>query len=426
MNMPQTKADPNDPTFARETVVRMPARGAQPTPSLTELRLRAVVESAPVSLVVVNPECEVLAANQATLALLGVEQLDDVRGQDLGRLVAPEHRQAVTDFVGRVCRGESGSLEYELVGAGDTRRTVETRAVPLQREGITPAAFLGATWDVSERKLPVTAGHEIRAELELLRAQQDASEEALRDAKRAYEELQESRTQTRNVLVEAEQQREQLASQLTAAYEGLETTVRDYQDRLRASEAQAAEREDLLSKLGAAEEQRAEAVAQLHGEQRAREAAVEQMAQEHKTTVAALTDRTHQLEESLCDIQARHDEALTKARAESEALTSAIAHLERRGADLTEAWKAQRDALENNLFAEREHSSALLAERDHWRARLAEVLGALKETSARAERVLHEDQKARRLSDEQPTVVPVRLSPPPTVSEESESGQWGF
>ena len=116
----------------------------------TERRLRAVIESAPVSLIVVSVDAKVLAANQAALTLLGAASLDDVRGHELTNFVSPRDRDAVAYFVRRVCYGQAGSLEYELAGPGDVHRTVATRAVPAWREGTGPAVFLGATWEVTQ------------------------------------------------------------------------------------------------------------------------------------------------------------------------------------------------------------------------------------------------------------------------------------
>jgi len=123
-----------------------------PAPSASERRLRLVVESAPVSLCILDPEGKVLAANRAALTLLGVERLHDVIGTLLDRLVVTEHRERFTAFVTSVCGGAAGTLQYELAVPGGTLRSVETHAVPLRREASATAAFLGVTWDVSEKK----------------------------------------------------------------------------------------------------------------------------------------------------------------------------------------------------------------------------------------------------------------------------------
>jgi cell division protein FtsB len=177
------------------------------TTSPTERRLRAVIESAPVSLIVVSVDTKVLAANQAALSLLGAASLDDVRGHELTSFVSPRDREAVAYFVRRVCYGQSGSLEYELLGPGDVRRAVATRAVPAWREGSAPAVFLGATWEVTAATRSTPAPQEILQELAeirrahgalrdeherlmaTLRAERDALEAQIADLQRRCGEL---------------------------------------------------------------------------------------------------------------------------------------------------------------------------------------------------------------------------------------------
>src|SRR6266581_8230566 len=105
-----------------------PAAIAPPAPSAAERRLRLVVESAPVSLCILDPESKVLAANRAALTLLGIERLHCVIGTPLDRLVVTEGRERFMAFVTGVCRGEAGTLEYEVTVPGGTPRSVETHA----------------------------------------------------------------------------------------------------------------------------------------------------------------------------------------------------------------------------------------------------------------------------------------------------------
>src|SRR5262245_56952100 len=101
-----------------DTPERPPAVTPAPTaPSASERRLKLVIESAPVSLLITDAENKVLAANRAALQLFGVDRLDDVIGKTLDRLIAPADRERFVAFVGSVCRGEAGSLQYELTSA---------------------------------------------------------------------------------------------------------------------------------------------------------------------------------------------------------------------------------------------------------------------------------------------------------------------
>ncbi|HEY1339643.1 MAG TPA: PAS domain S-box protein, partial [Bryobacteraceae bacterium] len=65
--------------------------------------------------------------------------------------IAPEFRDAFREFNERVCRGEKGSLEFEIVGLHGRRRHVETHAAPLRRPDGS-VAHIAVTRDISERK----------------------------------------------------------------------------------------------------------------------------------------------------------------------------------------------------------------------------------------------------------------------------------
>ena len=97
-----------------------PAAAVPPVPSASERRLRLVVESAPVSLCILDPEGKVLAANKAALTLLGIDRLHDVIGTALNRLVVADGRERFTTFVTNVCHGEAGTLQYELTAPDGT------------------------------------------------------------------------------------------------------------------------------------------------------------------------------------------------------------------------------------------------------------------------------------------------------------------
>src|SRR5687767_2474570 len=75
-----------------------------------EARLKLIVESAPVSLILAGPEGRILAANRAALASFAMDRPDQVVGDTFDRHVAPEDRARVAAFVANVCNGQSGSL----------------------------------------------------------------------------------------------------------------------------------------------------------------------------------------------------------------------------------------------------------------------------------------------------------------------------
>jgi PAS domain S-box-containing protein len=118
----------------------------------SESRLRAIIESEPECVKLVGPDGRLLDMNPAGLAMIEAPSLDHVRGLAVLELVAPEHRAAFADLHRRVLRGESGTLEFEIVGLRGARRWMETHATPLRGADGAIMALLAVTRDVTERR----------------------------------------------------------------------------------------------------------------------------------------------------------------------------------------------------------------------------------------------------------------------------------
>jgi PAS domain S-box-containing protein len=126
-----------------------------------------------------TPECVKLVAADGTLLFMNAHGLkmisapapEAVIGTSLYAVVAPEDRERYQAFNERVCRGEQGSLTFDIVGLQGGRRRMETHAAPLQHtDGTT--VHLALTRDITDRK---------RAELsaQLLAAIVDSSDDAI-------------------------------------------------------------------------------------------------------------------------------------------------------------------------------------------------------------------------------------------------------
>ena len=330
------------PTTSMEMLVRMienveqstaPAPPVAPAPS--EQRLRSVIEFAPVSLIVVRPDGEVLAANQAAIALFGTAQLTEVRGRPFTRFVATEQQDAVGQFVSRVCHGEAASFDYELIGLDGSRRSVRTRAVPFKREGI-PAVFLGATWELSDHGSVTTAADAISAE------QRDVAERALTDAIRANEEL--------------SRQREELAASVNA---------------IRIELAEEAERGEVLSE-------------QLLTAQNARRAAIEDMEREHRAELAVRNAEVQRLEQTVRDLHCEYEQLHTEEVAQRDDLVAKVHDLEAR----IEEALAQRTADNQRFEADTRRYAALGEQQRASRLQMGVVVHDLRRASETIENLL--------------------------------------
>lgn len=133
---------------------------------VSEEHLRAVVEATPACIKLVAKDGTLLDMNSVGLGSVEARHVEEVKGKCVYDLVAPEFRDAFRAFNERICTGEKGSLEFDIVGLQGRRRSMETHAVPLH-EPDGQFRQLAITHDVTERKQAEAA---LRASEEQLRA----------------------------------------------------------------------------------------------------------------------------------------------------------------------------------------------------------------------------------------------------------------
>jgi len=131
----------------------------------SEARYRAIVETSPECVKLVSPDGILLQMNRAGLAMIEADNAETALGQSVFELIAPEFREAFTKFNKKVCHGEGGTLEFDIVGLKGTRRHMETTAVPLTTSD-GGFAHLAVTRDVSGRVEANRALEESRARLD--------------------------------------------------------------------------------------------------------------------------------------------------------------------------------------------------------------------------------------------------------------------
>jgi PAS domain S-box-containing protein len=119
----------------------------------SEARLRTIIESEPECVKLLDAQGRLLDMNPAGLAMVEADSIEAVRGRPIVDVIAPEHRAAFTDLHQRVFAGESGTLEFEIIGLKGKRSWLSTHAVPLRDASGTIHAALGITRDISRRKI---------------------------------------------------------------------------------------------------------------------------------------------------------------------------------------------------------------------------------------------------------------------------------
>lgn len=134
----------------------------------SESHLRAIVESEPECIKIVDGKGNITQMNPAGLAMLEADCVEQVIGNPALSLIAPEYRKAFADLHQRVLAGETLQLEYEIIGLKGGRRWLETHAVPM-KEASGQVVQLAVTRDISERK---QAEHQLRIAATVFESQQ--------------------------------------------------------------------------------------------------------------------------------------------------------------------------------------------------------------------------------------------------------------
>ena len=117
----------------------------------SEERFRAIVETTPECVKLISADGTLLHMNRPGLEMVGARSADEVVGKNVYDLIAPEDRDRFKAFNESICRGEQGSLQFDIVGLEGKRRHMETHAAPLRNPDET-VVHLAVTADISERK----------------------------------------------------------------------------------------------------------------------------------------------------------------------------------------------------------------------------------------------------------------------------------
>lgn len=117
----------------------------------SEQHLRAIIDTEPECIKLVDAEGRLIEMNAAGLAMIEADSLEQVAGQTLYKLLLPEYREAFRTLINSVMQGNKEILAFEIQGLKGTRRWLETHCVPMTtRTGET--VLLGVTRDITEHR----------------------------------------------------------------------------------------------------------------------------------------------------------------------------------------------------------------------------------------------------------------------------------
>jgi len=128
----------------------------------SEERFRSIVEATPECVKLVASDGTLLHMNTVGVGMVGAQRLDMVVGKNVYDLIAREDRDRFRQFNERICNGERGSLEFDIVGIQGVRRHMETHAVPL-RNADGSLVQLAVTRDITERERAREAARRLSA-----------------------------------------------------------------------------------------------------------------------------------------------------------------------------------------------------------------------------------------------------------------------
>jgi len=120
--------------------------------AVSEMRLRAILDSEPECVKLLGPDYLVLEMNPAGLAMIDADSEKKIVGRDVCPLIVPEHRPAFRQLVDDAFQGKAGNLEFELEGLKGRRLWLHTHSTPFRDSQGRIVAALSVTNDITHRK----------------------------------------------------------------------------------------------------------------------------------------------------------------------------------------------------------------------------------------------------------------------------------
>jgi len=115
----------------RHVELRLKQKQAEGALRESEAHLRAIVETTPECVKIIDRNGLLIEMNSAGLKMIECDDLASLKGQCIYPMIAPEDRDAFRALNEKVCQGEQGFLQFQLVGLRGARRSMETHGVPI-------------------------------------------------------------------------------------------------------------------------------------------------------------------------------------------------------------------------------------------------------------------------------------------------------
>jgi two-component system cell cycle sensor histidine kinase/response regulator CckA len=141
----------------RDRLAHLERQNAELSATLEQLqareeRWRTIVSTDPECVKTISPDGFLMEMNPAGLSMLSATTLEQVKSKPLLEWIAPEHHAGFIDLHRRVMAGESGELEFEVIGLDGTRRWLRTQACPLRDRTGAITSALGISRDITGQR----------------------------------------------------------------------------------------------------------------------------------------------------------------------------------------------------------------------------------------------------------------------------------
>ena len=118
----------------------------------SETYLRTILNSEPECLILLSRDGLLLDMNPAGLAILEANDLAQVKGINILKLILPKYRRACVDTIKKVFAGADITLQFEITNLQGEVRWLESRAVGLRDSENNITSLLGMARDITEQK----------------------------------------------------------------------------------------------------------------------------------------------------------------------------------------------------------------------------------------------------------------------------------
>lgn len=115
-------------------------------------RFRTIFQSVPECVILLDKNGILLDMNAAGLTMIEADSINQVRGESVHSLIAPEYLDTFITNGIKVFEGKSNTQEFELIGLRGTRRWMATHQVPFKNRDGKTTTLLAVTRDITKRR----------------------------------------------------------------------------------------------------------------------------------------------------------------------------------------------------------------------------------------------------------------------------------